>query len=426
MKKLSYFIVLILILGLALTGCSLLSNVGQVPTTEQSGITYLTKHMEREPFESTLYAGQEFEVGTVSVWDDGEYLHVIYNTTGDWVLTETHLAVATALDGIPQTKKGNPIPGKFPYQCCYDGSEWVFLIKDDGAPGAICCADGDTNATLTEVEYIIPLSEIGEGEDYCGELLFIAAHAVVQKRIGDEIIQEETAWGDKGLDFPGKNWATYFEYTIQCEYEEEWPEGGTITVAFEDLPLSEVNDWDYNDFVVDIDTVATFWGTLADHDLTQINFTVQPEAKTANFTHVMHLAAGTFGSDGTYELYRGGSLVESGTYNDTLGIDVIMVPDTNIFNSAELIINFEPGCDFSFPAWDESLYHGENLFFDPWLYVNNTLEDIRIGDVRMLVVPTDWVWPMPDGTPIWNVYPKVVATTDPLLGPVFCFQWWTP
>ena len=42
MKKLSYLIVLTLILGLILTGC-LLSNVGQVPTTEQSGITYLTK-----------------------------------------------------------------------------------------------------------------------------------------------------------------------------------------------------------------------------------------------------------------------------------------------------------------------------------------------------------------------------------------------
>ena len=43
MKKLSYLILLALILGLVLTGCSLLSNVGQVPTTEQSGITYLTK-----------------------------------------------------------------------------------------------------------------------------------------------------------------------------------------------------------------------------------------------------------------------------------------------------------------------------------------------------------------------------------------------
>jgi len=42
MKKLYYLIVLTLILGLVLTGC-FLSNVGQVPTSEQSGITYLTK-----------------------------------------------------------------------------------------------------------------------------------------------------------------------------------------------------------------------------------------------------------------------------------------------------------------------------------------------------------------------------------------------
>jgi len=42
MKKLMYLIVLTLILGLVLTGC-FLSNVGQVPTSEQSGVTYLTK-----------------------------------------------------------------------------------------------------------------------------------------------------------------------------------------------------------------------------------------------------------------------------------------------------------------------------------------------------------------------------------------------
>jgi hypothetical protein len=43
MKKLIYLIVLALILGLVLTGC-LLSNIGQAPTTEQSGIAYLTKN----------------------------------------------------------------------------------------------------------------------------------------------------------------------------------------------------------------------------------------------------------------------------------------------------------------------------------------------------------------------------------------------
>ena len=43
MKKLSCLIVLVLILGLALAGCTFLSNIGQAPATDQSGITYLTK-----------------------------------------------------------------------------------------------------------------------------------------------------------------------------------------------------------------------------------------------------------------------------------------------------------------------------------------------------------------------------------------------
>jgi len=43
MKKLSYLIIIVLVSSLVLAGCSLLSNISQVPATEQSGITYLTK-----------------------------------------------------------------------------------------------------------------------------------------------------------------------------------------------------------------------------------------------------------------------------------------------------------------------------------------------------------------------------------------------
>ena len=59
MKKLSYLIALALILGLVLTGCSLLSNISQVPTTGQSGITYLTKG-----FLSNLVGQWHFDEGT--------------------------------------------------------------------------------------------------------------------------------------------------------------------------------------------------------------------------------------------------------------------------------------------------------------------------------------------------------------------------
>jgi len=43
MKKYYFLIIVALILGLVLTGCSLLSNIGQAPATGQSGVTYLTK-----------------------------------------------------------------------------------------------------------------------------------------------------------------------------------------------------------------------------------------------------------------------------------------------------------------------------------------------------------------------------------------------
>jgi hypothetical protein len=46
MKKLIYLIVLVLILGMVLTGCSLLSNIGQAPATEQSVPNIITKNTQ--------------------------------------------------------------------------------------------------------------------------------------------------------------------------------------------------------------------------------------------------------------------------------------------------------------------------------------------------------------------------------------------
>ena len=211
MKKYYFLIIVVLILGLALAGCTFLSNIGQIPTNEQSGITYLTKGPPGKPNVFTLYAGQHIDVGTVSVWNDCESLYIKYETTDDWVMTETHLAVViTTYRNFPRTKTGNPKVGKFPYKCCYDETEeeWLFVQKPDTLSGT-CDADGKEDATLTEITYTIPLTW-GIGAE-----LFIAAHAVVEKQIEGEIIQEETAWGE-GTRFVKKgNWATYFEYKIE-------------------------------------------------------------------------------------------------------------------------------------------------------------------------------------------------------------------
>lgn len=95
-------------------------------------------------------------VGYVNVWNDGTYLYVQYqiedptpstDLTDDWYITETHLEVATSLDGIPQ-KNGNPVPGQFTYK--------------------------NTHDYVTSYTYKIPLSKFNDGRT-----LYIAAHANV-------------------------------------------------------------------------------------------------------------------------------------------------------------------------------------------------------------------------------------------------------
>ncbi|MFW9896802.1 MAG: hypothetical protein ACFFD7_13435, partial [Candidatus Thorarchaeota archaeon] len=151
--------------------------------------------------------------------------------------------------------------------------------------------------------------------------------------------------------------------------------------------------------------------------------TIRPEVKLAGYTHRMHLDADAFTGDGFYEVYRDGSLADSGVYDHLVGIDVVLVPNTvSLPIEVVLTISFVGPCEFSFPDWDQDLFHGENLFYDPYLEVLSTGDFIHQGDVRMLTVPIDWQWPTPDGNAIWNVYPKVIAGFPPTFVP----YWWTP
>jgi len=174
MKKFIYLIVLTLILGLVLNGCSLLTNVGQVPATEQSGITYLTKGTPGDHDVFTLYAGQNIDVGTVKVWNDSEILYVQYVVDDPWEVTCSHLYVGkTDPINFPST------PGQLPY-----------------SPGMKKSPSPNASYDDTTMTYTIPLDEIYEyefvgkgqgkglnaignqGVEPCDEI-YIAAHAKV-------------------------------------------------------------------------------------------------------------------------------------------------------------------------------------------------------------------------------------------------------
>ena len=134
--------------------------------------TYWTKTVD-------LIAGQNYDVGDVIVWGDGQTLYVKYAISVEGcLLAETHLAIADSLDKIPQTKKGNPIPGQFPYKEVH-------------------------NPPVTEYTYTVDATQWSPTAK-----LYIAAHAVVVCPEG-----EETAWATTGdKEFEGANWATYFTY----------------------------------------------------------------------------------------------------------------------------------------------------------------------------------------------------------------------
>lgn len=81
MKKLYYLIILTVILGLVLTGC-FLSNIGQAPATEQSGITYLTKNLSSPVLVGLWHFDEETGAAVVDSSGNGNDGNVYEAITG--------------------------------------------------------------------------------------------------------------------------------------------------------------------------------------------------------------------------------------------------------------------------------------------------------------------------------------------------------
>jgi len=140
-------------------------------------------HTADDPAVTNLTAGQNITVGNVSVWNDDDTLYVRYLTTGDWVINESHLAVEEDEADIPQTGNGNPKPGKFAYSNETATGDYTYKIPKTW--------DVDTNVSIAAHAEVVVLNETGA------------------------VIQEETAWGEGDQFNVGRNWAMYFNYTIQ-------------------------------------------------------------------------------------------------------------------------------------------------------------------------------------------------------------------
>jgi len=143
----------------------------------------------------TLKAGQSIDAGTVTVSYDDGVLCVTYETEDDWKLVETHFAIATSPGDIPQTNKGNPKVGHFPYG---DDELGEYDAEDNLIGGA------------DSYEECIPLS-LSPG------IFIIAAQAklVNTEEIDDEgNLVTESGWGEGDEFANDRNWAMYFTFTL--------------------------------------------------------------------------------------------------------------------------------------------------------------------------------------------------------------------
>lgn len=154
----------------------------------------------------TLVAGQHTDVGTVCVTAVGDDLEITYSTDNGWKLSETHLWVGTDIAGMPQTRKGSPIPGQFPYP------------------------SGDISGS-TSYTSLVSLDSIGFSCPSDDQAVLVAAHAVVKRGNGNGG-RSETAWSDGARITEKGQWATLSSLSLGCDCDGGGGGGDECEMAF--------------------------------------------------------------------------------------------------------------------------------------------------------------------------------------------------
>ncbi len=238
--RLTFVALTLMFLVMGLVGCSQESPVA--PLNALSTLSVYGVNGVQGEYCTTLYAGQTIDAGTVclEIVDSGETedLWVTYNTTNGWELTEAHLWVGQSLNDMPQTNKGNPKVGNFPYN------------------------SGDI-AGETTYTFIVPLEDFGGEEGLCGEELLAAAHCALRKVDEDGTYQTETGWADGYRMVSKGNWATFFGIEFVCDPTEPPNEDGSemafgygceSATSFLDLDMDadgqpDFDHWGWTNFV---------------------------------------------------------------------------------------------------------------------------------------------------------------------------------
>jgi LruC domain-containing protein len=284
--------------------------------------------------------------------------------------------------------------------------------------------------------------------------------ATVSGNIGYSETDTVTASGtdDEGTPVSDSDDATVtvigrYKYYIPLLYNggEELPCGSVgsfgATIGFEDWPITSTSDFDYNDWITDIGGILDFTAPPS-CGLVRLDLTFTPQARGAVYNHTFHMrfTANTFASNGTATLTifdQNGAVLNTSVTAFDASVDndfTIFSQTSDVFpviantregstvyepgRTAHLTIVFDTLSPFAVPPNSLSSPHGDNLFFDPYLYVIDTGDTVHRGDLRLLAVPVaTYLWPE-ERRRIDTVYSGVqyVPGTPPMLN--FEADWW--
>jgi uncharacterized repeat protein (TIGR01451 family) len=223
-----------------------------------------------------------------------------------------------------------------------------------------------------------------------------------------------------------------------------------VNLAYEDLSIeSGKNDFDYNDWVVEVESTVTYTSP-GSNEITALELSFLPKAYGGNYEYKFEVLfpAGTFSSDGTatlttYDANHQKIGLRTFSFVRNKGQDFRVFPlSTRVFprhpantvesedrlaaqEVVELRLEFDHPIQFNFPLVDHIQLHGQGLFFEPILTVQDYAQRILVGDVRLLVIPAaSWSWPE-EKVRIDRAYPQVVFISGNPPSLAFPDNWWT-
>jgi hypothetical protein len=164
--------------------------------------------------ERPLLAGQTIDAGTVNTWNSNQKVMVQIRTQDDWLIEATQIYVGynTGDDLLPVTKKGNVIPGKFPYKQEYENPV-------------------TTHQLTLDLKEDLEFSWGSQFHDL--RIPTLAVHAdLVKLDSRGKVIAEEGAWAFGPDEFDGSQWGWTFSYLLAHPQRGHFIDANVIGLSY--------------------------------------------------------------------------------------------------------------------------------------------------------------------------------------------------